>query len=58
MNQWVASLIHAIDYVFAMFHARIDDEDKEAILKSMADPKGTCRIVFSTIAFWYGSGYF
>ena len=37
-----------------MFHARIDDEDKQTILKSLLMPDGTCRVVFCTIAFGMG----
>ena len=40
--------------LFAMYHARIDDEDKQAILESMADQNGKCRILFFTIAFGMG----
>jgi superfamily II DNA helicase RecQ len=37
-----------------MFHARIDDDDKKAILKSLVATEGTCRVVFCTIAFGMG----
>ena len=34
-----------------MFHARIDEDDKKAILKSLLVADGTCRVVFCTLAF-------
>ncbi len=40
--------------LLAMFHARIDDNDKKAILKSLVATEGTCRVVFCTIAFGMG----
>ena len=40
--------------LFAMYHSRIDENDKKAILESMANPNGTCRILFATIAFGMG----
>ena len=40
--------------LFAMFHARVDGEDKETILKSFCNPSGICRVIFSTIAFGMG----
>ena len=47
----VDSQPHTCNQLFAMFHARIDDDDKQAILESMVDPEGKCRVVFSTITF-------
>ena len=40
--------------LFAMFHARIDEDDKKSILKSLVQTDGICRIVFCTIAFGMG----
>lgn len=40
--------------LFAMFHSRIDDEDKTRIMESMRDSDGACRVVFCTIAFGMG----
>ena len=40
--------------LFAMFHACIDDDKKKAILKSLLSNKGTCQVVFYTIAFGMG----
>jgi len=40
--------------LFAMFHSRVDDEDKVKIMDSMKDPAGTCRVLFYTIAFAMG----
>ena len=37
-----------------MFHAKIDDSDKNEILTSLKDPDGKCRLVFSTVAFGMG----
>lgn len=34
-----------------MYHARVDDEDKKIILHTFQPPSGTCRILFSTVAF-------
>lgn len=40
--------------LFAMFHARVEEEDKQCILESFAPLTGVCRVVFSTIAFGMG----
>ena len=40
--------------LFAMYHAKVDEEDKKEILKSMTKLDGTCRVLFSTIAFGMG----
>ena len=40
--------------LFAMFHSRVDDDDKSLILDSMKNPDGNCRVVFCTIAFGMG----
>ena len=40
--------------LFAMYHARVDEEDKKAILSAFQPADGTCRILFSTIAFGMG----
>lgn len=40
--------------LFAMYHARVDEEDKKAILGAFQPADGTCRILFSTIAFGMG----
>ena len=40
--------------LFAMFHARIDEDDKKTILKSLLLADGTCRIFFCTTAFGMG----
>lgn len=40
--------------IFAMFHARIDEDDKKTILKSLVQSDGICRVVFCTIAFGMG----
>ena len=37
--------------LFAMFHARVDEEDKQSIISSFSSPYGICRVIFSTIAF-------
>ena len=37
-----------------MYHARVDDEDKKIILRTFQPPSGTCRILFSTVAFGMG----
>ena len=50
----VDSQSHTCNRLFAMFHARIDDENKQAILESMVNPEGKCTVVFSTIAFGMG----
>ena len=38
--------------LFAMFHSRVDDQDKKTIMSSVKD--GSCRVIFSTIAFGMG----
>ena len=40
--------------LFAMYHSRVDESDKKAILESMSDPSGSCRVLFATIAFGMG----
>lgn len=42
--------------LFAMFHSRVDDEDKKKIMDSMKGPLGACRVLFCT-CFWYGCGH-
>ena len=39
---------------FAMYHARIADNEKKQILKSMRKPNGNCRVLFCTTAFGMG----
>ena len=36
--------------LFGMFHSKITDEEKRTLTKSFMDDKGTCRVLFSTIA--------
>ena len=40
--------------LFAMYHARIDENAKRAILKSLTTSGGSCRVVFCTTAFGMG----
>ena len=40
--------------LFAMYHAKVDEEDKVQILESMTKPHGNCRVLFCTIAFGMG----
>ena len=40
--------------LFAMFHARVDEQDKEQVLRCFKSEHGICRVVFSTIAFGMG----
>ena len=40
--------------LFAMFHSRVDEEDKASIIDSMKKSDGACRVVFCTIAFGMG----
>ena len=40
--------------LFAMFHARVDEEDKESIISSFSSQSGICHVIFSTIAFGMG----
>ena len=40
--------------LFAMYHAKVDEEDKVQILESMTRPHGNCRVLFCTIAFGMG----
>ena len=40
--------------LFAMYHSKIDESDKEEILKSLKNEHGVCRVLFSTIAFGMG----
>ena len=39
--------------LFAMFHARVD-EDKESIISYFSSPFGICHVIFFTIAFGVG----
>lgn len=36
--------------LFAMYHARVGDDDKAVIMESMINPSGNCRVLFSTTA--------
>ena len=40
--------------LFAMYHARVGDDEKERIMQSILNPSGNCRILFSTTAFGMG----
>ncbi len=40
--------------LFAMYHARADEDDKKTILAAFQPTDGTCHILFSTIAFGMG----
>ena len=40
--------------LFAMYHAKITDDQKSAILASFSNPDGKCRVLFATIAFGMG----
>ena len=40
--------------LFAMYHARVADDDKGLIMESMMKPSGNCRILFCTTAFGMG----
>lgn len=42
------------NYLFAMFHARVDEDNKCSIISSFSSPYGTCSVIFSTIAFGIG----
>ena len=41
--------------LFAMYHSRVGDDEKQQILQSMLNPQGNCRVVFSTTAFGMGA---
>lgn len=40
--------------LFAMFHSRVDDDDKTKIMDSVKSLEGACRVLFCTIAFGMG----
>jgi len=40
--------------LFAMYHSRVGDDEKQQILQSMLNPQGNCRVLFSTTAFGVG----
>ena len=40
--------------LFAMYHARVSEDDKQLILQSMLNPNGICRVLFCTTAFGMG----
>ena len=40
--------------LFAMYHARVDERDKELILSSFKPENSICRVLFSTIVFGVG----
>ena len=40
--------------LFAMYHSRVGDDEKQQILQSMLNPQGNCRVLFSTTAFGMG----
>ena len=50
----VESLSCISNRLFAMFHSKVDEEDKVQILESMSSHDGKCRVLFSTIAFGMG----
>ena len=50
----IGSEISVSNRIFAMYHARIDDADKNEILSSLKDPAGKCRLLFCTVAFGMG----
>ena len=56
MNQrGVSPSIH--NRLFAMYHARVDEDDKKATLAAFQPTEGTCHILFLTIAFGMGWTY-
>ena len=40
--------------MFGMFHAKVTDFEKGALLKSFSNPDGVCRVLFATVAFGLG----
>ena len=50
----VGSDVCVTNRLFAMYHAKIDDSDKDSILSSLGDTNGKCRVVFCTVAFGMG----
>lgn len=50
----VGSKVCIANRLFAMYHAKIDDTDKDSILSSLRDVNGKCRLVFCTVAFGMG----
>ena len=40
--------------LFAMYHARVDEDDKKTILEAFQPGDSKCRLLFSTIAFGMG----
>lgn len=51
---YIGSDRHISKCLFAMFHAKITDQQKAAILESFSKPDGICRVMFATIAFGMG----
>ena len=43
-----------VSRLFAMFHSKVDNNNKSLILDSMKNPDGICQVVFCTIAFGMG----
>ena len=50
----VVSVPSTQNRLFAMYHARVDNSDKHAILQSLTTPSGSCCVIFCTIAFGMG----
>ena len=42
------------NHLFAMYHARVSDDDEKQIMDSMSDKNGICRVLFCTTAFGMG----
>ena len=40
--------------LFAMYHSRVGEDEKQQIMQSILNPHGTCRVLFSTTAFGMG----
>ena len=40
--------------MFGMFHAKVTDYEKSALLESFSNSDGVCRVLFATVAFGMG----
>ena len=40
--------------MFGMFHAKVTDYEKNALLESFSNSDGVCRVLFATVAFGMG----
>ena len=53
-NGYVSKVAKLENALFGMYHAKIIDTEKSALIKSFSEASGSCCVLFSTIAFGMG----